>query len=150
MFATFFKKLSHIALMNKWEYKGHRCKQMLQIHMLSSQKEGKKWAQKMQNHSLTKISSKINSQLGFSFQRSVQYLFSATAGRAPAGPESRIKQQGERGPPPLFPARRLSHLLSMSFLDVTDDTGILGLTEAMLCPRQLLGCCSVNGRKVIP
>ena len=60
--------------MNKWKYKGHRCKQMLQIHMLSSQKVKKKWAQKMQNHSLTKISSKINSQLGFSFQKSVQYL----------------------------------------------------------------------------
>lgn len=33
-----------------------------------------KWAQKMQNHSLTEISSKISSQLGISFQRSIQYL----------------------------------------------------------------------------
>lgn len=61
--------------MNKWKYEGHRCKQMLQIHILSTQMEKKKkWAQKMQNHLLAKLLSKIHSQLGFSFQNSVEYL----------------------------------------------------------------------------
>ena len=37
----FLKKLNHIAVTNKWKYKGHRGKQMLHIHILSSYVERK-------------------------------------------------------------------------------------------------------------
>lgn len=33
-----------------------------------------KWAQKMQKHLLAKLLRKIDSQLGFSFQNSIEYL----------------------------------------------------------------------------
>lgn len=59
--------------MNKWKYEGHRCKQMLQIYILSSQVERKVGTENA-NYLLATLLSKVHSQLGFSFQNSTEYL----------------------------------------------------------------------------
>lgn len=111
-----------------------------------------KWAQKMQNHSLTEISSKISSQLGISFQRSIQYLPLLCLEELSLDPNREKKQYIELREHffcfffCFFRCTIPSHPLYMSFLNLTNDTGILGRTEATLWPRRLF-CCLVNNNK---
>lgn len=95
-----------------------------------------KWAQKIQNHSLTKISSKISSPLGFNFQKSIEHLpLLWLHGLYWAQTETR--QHGTRGHVlSVFCAPSVtSSLRGLSWFD--SRVGIPGHTEAALCPREL-------------
>lgn len=98
----------------------------------------KKWAQKMQNHLLAKLLSKIHSQLGFSFQNSVEYLPLRVKSIHWTQRENRAiyKARGTL----CFP-HTLCDILSCVFLDLTDTIGAWGHSGATLSSAAVLLFC---------
>lgn len=98
--------------------------------------EKKKWAQKMQNHLLTQLLSKIHAQLGFSFQNSVECLPLRVTSIHWTQRENRAicKARGTL----CFP-HTLCDILSMVFLDLTDKIGTRGAHRG----HAVLGSCPV-------
>lgn len=112
----------------------------------SVQLDGKKDRhRKIQNSLLTKISSNINSQLGTGLLWSVQYLLSLWLEEL-TRPKEKMRQYTEirEHRVSCFLHTMLSHPLSMSFRDLSGDTGILGYTEATSQVQQLLHCYFIN------